>query len=96
MSRTLNAVQNTGGNFVKAEGFQNVVVEHADGSKEKIGGIPLYANKEVHQWLMDNKENVHLMKFSFDVVVLEAKGERGLFHAAVPAPKPRRKAAIKA
>jgi hypothetical protein len=44
---------NQGGNYVKASGFLNLSIVGKDGSKKKLGAIPLYKHKHAEAQLME-------------------------------------------
>jgi hypothetical protein len=84
MARTLNAVpaaKSAPSNFNRADAFSNVILTHPNGNTEKVGYIAMNANKDLHAWMIANKENIGIMQFSIDLVIPEAKAERQLFNA---------------
>lgn len=64
--RKLSAVPNTN----KADAFFNVSVVLKDGSIKQIGGIPLHANKAIHNQLIELKDELDRLTLQVDIHVV--------------------------
>lgn len=64
-----SSVENTVSNLRKADAFFNISVKTTAGVKN-IGGIPLYGNKELHQFLIDNADQIEKATFEVDIHVV--------------------------
>jgi len=77
LNRRVNNVSNMNSN--KADAWFNVSIKLKNGEKQ-IGGIPLYANKELHAFLIENKDVLEKAQLVIDVNVI-AESEEALSFA---------------
>lgn len=61
-------------NLRKADAFFNISVATNNGDKQ-IGGIPLYLEKELHAFLIENAEGIENAKFTVDIHVIASEEE---------------------
>tara|TARA_B110000211_G_scaffold62162_1_gene70642 strand:+ start:397 stop:600 length:204 start_codon:yes stop_codon:yes gene_type:complete len=62
-------------NSNKADAWFNVAIKLKNGEKQ-IGGIPLYLNKELHSFLIENKDELGQAQLVIDVNVMSEDEEK--------------------
>jgi hypothetical protein len=72
LSNRVNNVSKLSSN--KADAWFNVSIKLKNGEKQ-IGGIPLYANKELHAFLIENKDELEKAQLVIDVNVMSESEE---------------------
>lgn len=78
MANRINNRVATLGTTDRADAFFNISVKLKGGSKQ-IGGIPLYASKELHQFLIDNEANLENASFEVDIHVVNKEPQEFAF-----------------
>ena len=72
LNRRVNNVSNMSSN--KADAWFNVSIKLKSGEKQ-IGGIPLYLSKELHSFLIENKDELEKAQLVIDVNVMSESEE---------------------
>lgn len=80
MANMLNRRANNVSNLKQADAWFNVSIKLKNGEKQ-IGGIPLYANKELHAFLIENAEDLAQAEYVIDVNVMDEDGKESLAFA---------------
>ena len=78
LNRRVNNVSNMNRN--QADAWFNVSIKLKSGEKQ-IGGIPLYATKELHTFLIENREELGQAQLVIDVNVMNEEGKEDIAFA---------------